>query len=103
MQFINVFFGGSLYQDLKYIVLDSNSHWQLSNNINDNYKYAINIGKDSILSRMFPDKEVLNVNSYHHQAIKDVGKGILVDAKSPDGIIEAIHWDNENEWIFGVQ
>lgn len=103
MQFINVLFGGTLYQDLKYIGLDSNSHRQLSSNINDYCKHTINIEKDSFLSKMFPDKELLNVNSYHHQAIKDLAKGIIVDAKSPDGIIEAIHLNNENEWIFGVQ
>ena len=98
-----MFFGGTLYQDLKYAGLDSNSHRQISSSINYYYKHTINIEKDSFLSKMFLHKKVLNVNSYHHQAIKDLAKGIIVDAKFPDGIIEAIHLNDENKWIFGVQ
>ena len=103
MQILNVAFGGTIYQDLKYAGLDSNSHNQLGDNSNDYYKHSINIEKNTFLSKMFPNKEKLNVNSYHHQAIKDLAKGFIIDAKSDDGIIEAIHWDNDDQWIFGVQ
>ena len=103
MQILNVAFGGTLYQDLKYAGLDSDSHRQLDNNKHDYYKHTINVEKNSELSKMFPNKEILNVNSYHHQAIKDLAKGFIIDAKSDDGIIEAIHWDDKKQWIFGVQ
>ena len=103
MQILNVYFGGTLYQDLKYKGLDSNSHRQLNEHLHDEYKHKIFVEKDSVLSAMFPNKEILNVNSYHHQAIKDLAKGFKIDAKSEDGIIEAFHWDNDDQWIFGVQ
>jgi len=56
-----------------------------------------------LLSKLIPNKDKLNVNSFHHQAVKDLAKGFSVDAKSEDGIIEAIHLNDENQWIFAVQ
>ena len=102
MQLINVSFGGSLYQDLKYAGLDSNSHKQNANTI-CNHKHSVIVEKNSLLSKIIPGKEKLLVNSYHHQAVKDLGKGLEIDAKSEDGIIEAIHLNDENQWIFAVQ
>ena len=102
IQILNVAYGGTLYQDLKYAGLDSNSHKQKENTI-CNYKHTVKVEKNSLLSQMIPDKEILYVNSFHHQAIKDLSKGFVVDAKSEDGIIEAIHLKDENHWIFAVQ
>ena len=102
IQILNVAYGGTLYQDLKYAGLDSNSHKQKENTI-CNYKHTVKVEKNSLLSKMIPDKEILYVNSFHHQAIKDLAKGFVVDAKSEDGIIEAIHLKDENHWIFAVQ
>ena len=45
----------------------------------------------------------MDVNSYHHQAVKNLGRGLIVDAKADDGIIESIHYDDKDQWIFGVQ
>ncbi len=33
----------------------------------------------------------MNVNSYHHQAVKQVGEGLAVAAQAPDGVIEALY------------
>ena len=41
------------------------------------------------------------VNSYHHQAIRTVGKGLVATATAPDGIIEAL--EHETLPVFGVQ
>ena len=35
-------------------------------------------------------KDILEVNTLHHQAIKDLGRDLLPMAKSPDGLIEAV-------------
>lgn len=102
IQILNVAFGGTLYQDLKYAGLDSNSHKQNANTI-CNHKHSVIVEKNSLLSKIIPGKEKLLVNSYHHQAVKDLGKGLEIDAKSEDGIIEAIHLNDENQWIFAVQ
>ena len=102
LQIINVSFGGTLYQDLKYAGLESSSHRQEAKTI-CNPKHAIKVEPNSLLSKIIPNKEILQVNSFHHQAVKDLGKGLVVDARAEDGIIEAIHLDDENQWIFGVQ
>ena len=102
MQMINVFFGGTLYQDLKYAGLESKSHRQKDETITEAF-HSINVEKNSLLSKMIPNKEKLDVNSYHHQAVKNLGRGLIVDAKADDGIIESIHYDDKDQWIFGVQ
>jgi putative glutamine amidotransferase len=34
----------------------------------------------------------LDVNSTHHQAVKDLGNGLMVSAVSKDGVVEAAEW-----------
>ena len=102
MQLLNVSFGGTIYQDLKYAGLDSKSHRQSEETITTPF-HPIIVEKDGLLSKIIPNKEKLNVNSYHHQAIKDLGKGLKIEAKAEDGIIEAISGEGNEQWIFGVQ
>ena len=102
MQLINVSFGGSLYQDLKYAGLDSKSHRQSEDSITKPF-HSINIKKNSLLNKILPNHQQLMVNSFHHQAVKDLGKGLAIDAKADDGIIECIHYDDKSQWILGLQ
>jgi putative glutamine amidotransferase len=49
------------------------------------------------------------VNTVHHQAIKALGRGLQVEARSvPDGLIEAVRYqpapaDQSAPWIYAVQ
>jgi len=83
-QIINVFFGGTLYQDI--------------DNHKDGVKHEIDVVKNSFVDDIY-HKEKMIVNSFHHQAIKDLAPGFEICAKSDDGYIEAIHKDN----IYSVQ
>jgi putative glutamine amidotransferase len=47
----------------------------------------------SILQEVVGVKEG-NVNSLHHQAVDAVGRGLRVAARSDDGIIEALEWED---------
>ena len=50
------------------------------------------------------DSEVLKVNSYHHQGIKDLAGGLVVSARSSDGVAEAVEaGDFSERWLVGVQ
>ena len=95
-------FGGTIYQDLKYAGLESKSHRQSEETITTPF-HSINVEKDGLLGKLIPNKEKLNVNSYHHQAVKALGKGLRIDAKADDGIIEAISKEGNDQWILGVQ
>ena len=102
IQILNVAYGGTLYQDLKYAGVDNSLHKQEANTI-CNHKHTVKVVKDSLLNKLIPGKEILYVNSYHHQAVKDLAKGFIIDAKSEDGIIEAMHLDDDSQWVLAVQ
>jgi len=42
------------------------------------------------------------VNSMHHQGVRDVGKGLVVSATAPDGLVEGLEGSN-GRYIVGVQ
>lgn len=87
-QILNVAFGGSLYQDIP-------THYPnpfLEHDQEEPRNQAtqvIEIEEDSLLHRLTGRKE-LKVNTFHHQAIKDLAPVFKVSARSSDGIIEAI-------------
>jgi putative glutamine amidotransferase len=43
------------------------------------------------------------VNSSHHQSVLDPGCGLRITAHAPDGVIEAVEWTGDSNWIVGVQ
>jgi putative glutamine amidotransferase len=43
------------------------------------------------------------VNTSHHQAIRDPGRGLRVAAYAPDGVIEAVEHEPHKHWVIGVQ
>lgn len=100
-QLINVAFGGTLYQDVASQIPNTLPHHHVDNY--DQHYHKILIEPDSHLSKLYPGIRTARVNSIHHQAVKGVGEGLMVEARSdPDGIIEAIRW-NGPSYLFGVQ
>ena len=89
MQMINVFFRGSLYQDIQTQKKGTYDHRQGS--------HVIEIVKNPYLSC-----GSLDVNSSHHQAVKRPGIGIVPFAFSSDGIIEALYLQSY-PFLIGVQ
>lgn len=103
LQILNVYYGGSLFQDLSLTEkLESNAHKQ-NDSLTCEPKHTITIENNTYLKKMFPNRDILYVNSFHHQAINKLGKNIVVDARAPDDIIESIHLNDESHWVFGVQ
>lgn len=84
-QSINVFLGGSLHQDI------GKDH----ESIKEGHKV------NSLPNKYINFKESIEVNSYHHQAVKALAPGLEVIAKHPDGTIEA--FVHTNLPIVGVQ
>lgn len=99
MQVLNVFFEGSLYQDLKESGFTDLAHMQ---NFREQYSLAhkVSIVKDSLLYNIMKSENIL-VNSFHHQGVKKLGKGLKATATSSDGLIEA--FEHEKYPIMAVQ
>lgn len=99
-QVINVASGGSLYQDIYAQRNGTNGHSpKFSSGGYAHHK--VKIAKDSMVYNILKTEET-NVNSFHHQAVKDVAEGYKVTAVSEDGIIEAIE-SVEHSFIVGIQ
>jgi putative glutamine amidotransferase len=43
------------------------------------------------------------INSSHHQSVLEPGRGLRVTARAPDGVIEAVEWTADENWVVGVQ
>ena len=86
-QLMNVILGGSLYQDLPSQCPGGVDH--------SGAEHKIGIEPGSLLARLY-GLDSLTVNSFHHQAVKDIAPGITVTARSADGIVEA--WEIPQVW-----
>ncbi len=99
-QLINVAFGGTLYQD---IATDVPSAIEHVNDLYDNHRHEIHFPPGSSLAKMFPTHTAPLVNSIHHQAVKDLGRDLVVEAYShSDNIIEAIRY-RKSRFVMGLQ
>ena len=84
MQLINVLRGGNLHQEIP-------GHWQ--DNPPTRLSHAIDITAGSVLAETMGPTPSIQVNSYHHQSLKDLGHGLLVSALCGD-VIEAVEADD---------
>ncbi len=100
LQLINVAFGGSLYQDLGEDAATSAAHHVAD--LYDEHIHPIRIGADSWLAGVYGGLPGGAVNSIHHQGIKQLGNGLLVEARADDGVVEAIRWQGDS-FVVGVQ
>ena len=92
--------GGKLYQDIK--SQHDRPCIEHSQTIARGLpSHEVSIEKDSLLSSLM-GTETLAVNSFHHQAVKEVPAGFRVTATAPDGIIEGMESTTFRP-ILGVQ
>ena len=87
LQLMNVAFGGTLYQDLPTQHPSSVNHRQKESGTTPTH--PISIIKESKLAEI-TGQEVLQVNTFHHQAIRKLAPGFKITAWAPDSIAEAI-------------
>lgn len=99
MQVLNVYFGGNLYQDLKYNKEVYLKHIQESSPGEHVHKVAIE--RDSVLSEVYGEE--VWVNSYHHQLVKEVGDRLKITGRATDMAVELIEWRDNSRFIVGVQ
>ena len=84
-QVANVFYGGSLWQDLPSQVGNEITHRQKEPaNVGTHWVY---IEKGSHLHSLMKVDSIM-VNTFHHQAVKRLADGFTVNARAADGVIE---------------
>lgn len=98
-QFLNVMYGGTLYQDINNQVNSKVNHNMDKPYTNSAHK--VYLEKGSYIQRIIKE-DYIEVNSIHHQAVKDIGVGLTVNGVSKDGIIEAFQ-DKNKKYLVGVQ
>lgn len=99
IQFINAALGGSLYQDLTLQHQSNVEHHQHAPY--DVPIHEVALRKDTPLYECL-SVDNLPVNSYHHQAVKDIAQGLAIMAESPDGLIEALYMPTK-KFLWAVQ
>ncbi len=102
-QVMNVYFGGTLYQDMETQKPETIKHRDAIEY--DKVKHEVVFTKGELLDKMYEATEVPLVNSVHHQGVKNLGKDLKVLATSEkDGIIEAFTWTGAPDGkVMGVQ
>ena len=100
IQILAAALGGELYQDIR---LQHGAGSLQHSQKGERYEtsHSITIEKGTLLHSLF-GADSMEVNSFHHQAVKSVPKGFRVSASAPDGIIEAME-STDMRSILGVQ
>lgn len=101
MQLLTVATGGKLYQDLASQKPEGINH-SVPKSIRHHAFHPVRIENSSLLYDIFQEEE-LRVNSFHHQAVKELGKGFKATMIAPDGIIEGMEWEESNRFVVAVQ
>ncbi len=79
---------------------------------NANTRHPVSVLPGTLLSEIFPGKDTLIVNSTHHQAVRELAPGFILNAVSPDGVIEsyafmdrvlAVQWHPERLLLEGMK
>jgi putative glutamine amidotransferase len=100
-QSLNVFLGGTLVQDIPSEIATQIQHpWTGHEGPEPHHAIAIESG--SHLAQLAGAGEI-RVNSSHHQSVLAPGKNLRIVARAPDGVVEAIEWTGDSNWVAGVQ
>ncbi|NOX96470.1 MAG: gamma-glutamyl-gamma-aminobutyrate hydrolase family protein [Nitrospirae bacterium] len=92
LQLLNVAQGGTIYQDIS-PGKDVLSHRKGN--------HSVYLREGTKLHHLF-QVDSIEVNSFHHQSVKELGEGLQVSAVAPDGGVEAIEHE-ERKFVLGLQ
>lgn len=95
IEFLNVALGGTLYQDIPVQVKTKTEHHQTPP-----YDIPIMLEETELYGLLGEQK--MKVNSYHHQAIKQLSPKLKAMAVSEDGLVEGVYMP-EKKFVWAVQ
>jgi putative glutamine amidotransferase len=100
IQLINVAMGGTLYQDIPAERAGEIDHNPTAER--QHRTHSVRLERGSRAERALGSAP-LAVNSFHHQAIKDLAKGLIATGWTEDGLIEAVETGPGAPWLLAVQ
>jgi putative glutamine amidotransferase len=103
VQILNVYLGGSLIQDISSELGGTVRHsWEGRERGEPEPIHSVTLEQKSWMGQAAGGLET-QVNSSHHQAIREPGAGLRVVARADDGVIEGVEWTGDENWVLGVQ
>lgn len=101
MQTVNVFQGGTLWQDLPSQLEGTLEHDP--DGPDDAMAHPVHLKVPQERFAAILGRDHTEVNSRHHQAIRDLGSKLVAVAESPDGVVEVLALERSDWWVRGVQ
>ncbi len=99
IQVLNVAAGGTLYQDIRRQVPGAKKHRQDAPRWYPTHEVRL---RDGTRIASAACASSIRVNSFHHQAVRELGENMLMTGEARDGIIEAIE-SAVHRFVVGVQ
>jgi len=101
MQLINVGLGGSLHQDIGILADKHNHQASIQKQDINHLAHRLTIADGSRLAIILETTSI-SANALHHQAIHELGQGLVASAHAEDGVVEAIELPGKR-FVIGVQ
>lgn len=103
-QLLNVYLGGTLIQDIRTETGTIVAHRKkdIQPEPPDDPTHEVRFTPLSQLAKLAGASQAV-VNSSHHQSIAKPGRQLRITAQASDGIVEAVEWTGDANWVIGVQ
>ncbi|CAD6553238.1 Gamma-glutamyl-gamma-aminobutyrate hydrolase PuuD [Paraburkholderia sabiae] len=104
-QEMNVVFGGTLHQSVQTVEGYDDHRENKEDDLDLQYapSHALQLVQDGLLQKLAGGASEVRVNSLHGQGVERLGDGLTVEARAPDGLIEAISVSHARAFTLGVQ
>jgi putative glutamine amidotransferase len=99
MQLLNIVLGGNLFYHIPEDLPKALPHLDT---MDPHHRHALVVEPGSLMERIYGEGEI-RVNSMHHMAVDEVASGFAVTARCPDGVVEAIEYQDSGWLAFGTQ
>jgi putative glutamine amidotransferase len=106
IQEINVALGGSLHYRIHQLPGKNDHRMPRREDVTHEEIYRLNHPVRLTPGGLFQSlvgRDEMMVNSLHGQGVDRLGQGLVVEAISPDGVIEGLRYGDETQFIVGVQ
>jgi putative glutamine amidotransferase len=102
IQSLNVFRDGTLVQDIPTeLSMEIRHDWENEKTEPEPF-HKVQIDPNSRLAQLAGGSGAV-VNSSHHQSVAVAGSNLKVVARTEDGVVEAVEWTGDGNWVMGVQ